>query len=341
MALKNKIHQFALAMTMVSLLFSVAVEAQDTVTSKDREAAAEAYDRGTDAYLEGNFAAAAHWFERAYRLAPSSVALIQAIRALQKSNGSKMRIANLALRLRDHFPDDRQAQKFAVPLVRDSQGEYMRVQVKCDLPCDVEVDGGLVGHDTFFAEPGKTHSVVADFKNGRKSGDVSGKAGMLRTMSFESPPPPPKQLAEGARKRPVHRAIFYSMLGATVGMGAGTLVSGLNTNKGVDAYEAAAQDAQSPNLGGQGAANMEAAQALLDEGKKEQRRTNILLGITAGMAAATVVLAPFTDFKGYWHRKEKPPETEGPVTEPKKLSNLRPTLAVDKTGGMVGLGGNF
>ncbi len=57
-----------------------------------------------------------------------------------------------------------------------------------------------------------------------------------------------------------------------------TIWSGLNTTAGVDEYEA------------------NPTQEALDEGRAKERRTNILIGVTAGLAVTTVVLALLTDF---------------------------------------------
>lgn len=335
MNLKNKLSKYALIAMTVSLLFSVNAQAQDDVTAKDREAAAEAYDRGADAYLEGNYAAAAHWFERAYRMAPSSVALIQAIRAHERANGDPMRIANLALRLKDKFPDDKRAQKFAAPLLRDAQGKYLRVQVNCDKPCEVESDGGLVGHTVFFADPEKQHSVVADFETGRRTSEVRGGAGMMRTLSFEAPPPPPKpRVAPTGRKKSIPGWAFYSLAGATLAAGGMTLWSGLDAKKGVDAYEAAVGVGLSPGLGGE-----QEAQNLLANGQKKERRTNILLGVSGGLALSTIVVAIFTDFKGEWTKQEEAPKGEGAPAVSRRV--IRPTLAVGSQSGTVGVEGTF
>src|SRR5690348_3550323 len=43
--------------------------------TRERQAAAEAYDQGTASYLSGDFARAAEWFETAHRLSPAAPAL--------------------------------------------------------------------------------------------------------------------------------------------------------------------------------------------------------------------------------------------------------------------------
>jgi hypothetical protein len=53
--------------------------------ARQRQAAAEAYDQGTSAYLSGDYVKAAEWFETANRLASAAPALIQSARSLQQA----------------------------------------------------------------------------------------------------------------------------------------------------------------------------------------------------------------------------------------------------------------
>src|SRR5688572_28785032 len=66
--------------------------------TRERQAAAEAYDQGTVSYVSRDYAKAADWFETANRLSPAAPALIQATRAHQQA-GHLTRAATLALRL--------------------------------------------------------------------------------------------------------------------------------------------------------------------------------------------------------------------------------------------------
>ena len=49
------------------------------------------------------------------------------------------------------------------------------------------------------------------------------------------------------------------------------------------------------------------AQADYDEGRKLEKQTNALIGVTSAFAAATVALAFFTDFKGKDSSSDKEP----------------------------------
>ena len=66
----------------------------------------------------------------------------------------------------------------------------------------------------------------------------------------------------------------------------------------MSAYESAARTSSSPGInGGSSPTPAQQAQALLDEGQSKERRTNILIGVTAAMAATTAVIGVFTNWK--------------------------------------------
>jgi hypothetical protein len=252
--------------------------------------AAEAYDQGTSAYLSEQYELAAHWFERAYRVAPTSAALLQAVRAHAKA-GNSIRAANLALELRAKYPNDARATKAASAVVARVAPQGVHVTATCETECTLELDGALIRHPSFFVTPNVEHSLKAAYEHGETSTSVQGEAGSTKTVTLAAPaaPPPP----------PVPRWAFFSALGATVALGAVTAWSGVDANRGVSDYEAAARTANSPGINNGGSPTpAEQAQSLLEEGQKKERRTNILIGVTAGMAVSTAVLGVFTNWKG-------------------------------------------
>src|SRR6187551_3774396 len=94
--------RIAVLLAAACLAVAQPARAQD---ARSRQAAAEAYDQGTAAYLAGEYEKAAEWFETANRLAPAAPALIQAARSLQEA-GLKSRAASIALRLTTEYPND-------------------------------------------------------------------------------------------------------------------------------------------------------------------------------------------------------------------------------------------
>jgi hypothetical protein len=305
------------------LIFSAAAAAQDgsgaTPSVGDRAKAAEAYDLGTSAYLSEHYELAAHWFERAYRVAPTSAALLQAIRAHAKA-GNSIRAANLAIELRDNYPDDARAEQASEAVIARVAPANVLVHATCERECTLEVDGALVRHPSFFVTPDIEHAVKAAYDDGETSTSVRGEPGSERNVTLAAPaaPPPPR----------VPRWAFFSSLGATVALGAVTLWSGVNANRGVSEYEAAARTANSPGINnGSSPTPAEQAEALLEEGQDKERRTNILIGVTAGMAVSTAVLGVFTNWKG---------ESREP-----RAKRIETSIGVAQNGGAVMLRGRF
>lgn len=286
---------------------------------EDRAEAAEAYDQATSAYLSERYELAAHWFERAYRLVPTSTALLQAVRAHHKA-GNSVRAANLSLQLRDKFPSDERAKKVANALIEDVRPLYALIEAKCERECTLEIDGALLQHPSFFVTPDVEHSLKAAFDDGETSTFVQAGAGERKRVNVAVPAPPPPP--------PIPRWGFFTSLGATVAMGAVTVWSGIDANNGVSTYESAARTANSPGInGGASPTPAEQAQALLEEGRKKERRTNILIGVTAGMAATTAVLGVFTNWKG---------ESREPSAK-----RIEPSVGVSNKGGLLTIKGRF
>jgi len=227
------------------LLYSAPAAAEVTrsstpeVSVESRAKAAEAYDQGTAAYLSRQYELAAHWFERAYRLVPTSAALLQALRAHHKA-GNSIRAANLALELRDEYPEDDRAKRAAMAIIDAVAPTSVLVRATCEKECTLELDGAVVRHAAFFVTPDVEHSLKAAYPDGETSITVRGEPGSTRNVTLVAPAAPPAP--------PVPRAAFFSSLGATVALGAVTIWSGIDANRGVEAYEAAARTANSPGI---------------------------------------------------------------------------------------------
>jgi hypothetical protein len=307
------------------LLFSVAAAAEkskpgeQSTSVEDRAEAAEAYDQATSAYLSERYELAAHWFERAYRLVPTSTALLQAVRAHHKA-GNSIRAANLALQLRDAYPSDQRSKKVANAVIASVESLNVLVKAKCEKDCTLELDGALIQHPTFVVTPDVEHSLKAAFDNGETSTYVQGAAGDTKEVRLDAPAPPPPP--------PIPRWAFFSSLGATVALGAVTAWSGIDANKGVSAYESAARTANSPGINNGGSPTPEEqAQSLLEEGREKERRTNILIGVTAGMAATTAILGVFTNWKG--------------ESRDAAAKRIEPEIGVSTKGGLLTIKGRF
>ncbi|HEY5374989.1 MAG TPA: hypothetical protein VIK01_15005, partial [Polyangiaceae bacterium] len=104
--------------------------------------AAEAFDRGREAYKSEEYVEAAEQFESADANAPSAAALELAIRARDKA-GQLDRAATLAALALARHPDDPNIQKIAPGIVQRAKAELYELDLKCDDPCDVTVAGKI------------------------------------------------------------------------------------------------------------------------------------------------------------------------------------------------------
>ncbi len=331
---------------LVSVALPATAAAQD---AQQRQAAANAFDRGTTAYLQEDFATAARWFEMANDLAPAAGALMQAIIAHRRA-GNELRAATLSLRLIARFPDESAMVDRAQGVIDDLGPQFFRVDVECNAECAVEVDGTLSSHDSFFLSPGEEHTVGATFDTGTEQTTVQGEAGEVRALAFEAPEgaarlEDPEDEGDGSTTGtgrnplagPVDEgpgddggdeggglspAYFITALVLTAGAGATLAWSGVDTLKARDEYEETA-------MGG----DLALAREMYDDGQGLELRTNVLIGVTGGLAALTLVFAIVTDWGG-----------GGDDDDPEAASaTLRPQLtlgAKDRAGGLV-LEGRF
>ncbi|MEM9195343.1 MAG: hypothetical protein AAGF12_39600 [Myxococcota bacterium] len=281
------------------------------------QAAADAYDRGAEAYLAESWSEAARWFEMAHRFAPAEPALTQAVRSHFQA-GNIARAGTLALRLEASYGDSDRAAAVAQETLDAVTSRLVRVSVQCN-ECSVELEGALLEHSEFFLDPDVEHEVTARFETGERSQTVQSTAGDSVGLEFTAPPPSPGDPEEREERLPsqievpeepgggVHPAVFFTLLGLTAVSGGILIWSGVDTLAGVDDFEAM------PTQEG------------LDEGRDKELRTNILIGVTSGFALATVIFAFITDWSG------SPDETQG----------LRPGLHLSQTGAELSLGGTF
>jgi hypothetical protein len=269
-------------------------------------AAAEAFDLGREAYQREDFVSAAEQFERADSQAPSSTAIEYAIRARDKARQLD-RAATLAALARERHPNDANIAKITPELLARARRDLYELRVRCTEPCELAV-GGKIVHGApslarvLFLSAG-TASVRAGFEGDKSaSNDVEATGGGQGEVSFEVPPdvapvpapgappvappaivePPPQK---GSGWSP---AVFWIGAGLTAAAGAATIWSGVDTlnNPGEERVNEECQrgDTSCP---------------LYQDGLRSQRRTNVLIGVTAGLGAGTIVIgALLTDWSG-------------------------------------------
>lgn len=256
------------------------------ISARDRESAAQAYDRGTSAYLAEDYGRAAQWFETANRLAPAVAALVQAVRSHGRA-GNATRAATLALQLQALYGDDEAATRTAASALAQARS-FVRIDVECDQECTLEVGGAIIGHRSFFLIPGEEHEVVASFAGGSRRQRVSGAAGQTLSLRFEAPeevdntppaddPTPTVEVGAGGGGG-VPLGVTIASAVVVAGLGGVLIWSGVDTLDGVPAYEA------DPTAAG------------LADGRSREERTNWLIAGTSVAGALTAILMIFTDW---------------------------------------------
>lgn len=285
--------------------------------ARQRQAAAEAYDQGTAAYVAHDYEKAAQWFETANRLSPAAPALIQSARSHYKA-GDIARAATLALQLTLTYASDPTATDVGNGLLQETTPQLLRVDVECD-GCSLDVDGTLQEFKSFFVDPGTAHTVTASFETGERSSDVSGEAGESKSLSFTAPPPAPTVVAthlpgadedavlgEDGQPRDVNRkplppVVTFVGAGLTGALLIGSIISTVDTYSRADEWETAADDANAACRAGRPdcEALRDHANEVLDDGEPTELRTTVLWVATGVVGAATAIIAlTLTDWSG-------------------------------------------
>ena len=262
--------------------------------------AAEAFDRGRESYKAARYSEAAEQFERADANAPNATALELAIKARDKA-GDLDRAGTLAVLALERHPGDENLSKVAPDVVNRARAELFELTVSCDPACEL-ADGGQVVHGaaakqrTLFLAVGE-HSIRAGWPEGRTvSKSVDARAGSNDELDFEAPALPepaaeePEPLSDEASLTPVSAAdakksdgwspvVFWLSAGATLAAGGVTAWSGIDTvnNPGTDRVKKECR-AGDENC------------ALYQDGRSRQLRTNVMIGVTGGLAVATGLL---------------------------------------------------
>ena len=266
-----------------------------------RAAAAE-YDAGRRAFLERKFEDAAVHFENAWHDAPRAEALRNAIRARRDAK-QPARAATLAALAEQYYADDTNTMVVVHDTLAAEAPHLHKVTLSCTPACGVVADSRTVSLDdtsklVFYLSPGSHDVVVSWGEDKTKAIKVEAKAGGQDDLSFEvpkeaappappppvvvAPPPPPREAPPPVHEKPLGPAVFLVGAGLTVAAGALTIVSGIDTlnNPG--------QDAVRRDCAGQGDSCPE-----YQQGRNSQLRTNILIGVTAGLGVVTGVIGIF------------------------------------------------
>jgi hypothetical protein len=307
----------------------------DGAPSAERiKSAAAEYDAGRRAFTDGKFEDAAAHFENAYHDAPNAQTLRNAIRA-RKQAGQLARAASLSVIAFSKYPDDEPTAAIVKETLAEAEPKLFKLSVACSPECGVASDGRVLSLEdakkfVFFLDPGP-HAMVVSWTGDRtKQVDVVAKAGQNQDFTLVAPPMPVKPVGPGTgggeatpSTKPLGPALFFVTLGLTAVAGGVTIWSGMDTinNPGADAVR--------QQCAGKG----ETCQAYVD-GRASQLRTNVLIGVTSGLGAVTLVVGLFLT---QWSTPKQEP---APAPAAAKLT-FRPYLDVGATSTSGGLVGSF
>jgi len=285
------------------LLVGGEAQAADETVAK----ASQLYDAGRQAHKQGDHRTAALRFLEADRLVPAPAALEAALAAalLADDPALAMRIADRARRA----ADDERLAAMAAKLRSDHSSRAGRIAVRCE-DCAATIDGVpvVVGEPHWVAVGRREVVLRIGPQQQRRSVMVEPRVmvelfprGSSPTSPSSSPPP----TATAATRPPetsggISPGWFWVGVGLTAVAGGGAIISGVDTLRQHDEFE--------------GAPSAEGAQ----DGEAAQTRTNIFIGLSAGLGVTTALLGLFAVDWG--------DDTEGSAAVRGSL-NLAPTSA--------------
>jgi len=304
-----------LALVLSASTVAYAQDASSEPTPAQVRIAAEAFDKGREAYKAEDYVEAAEQFEKADSNAPSPAALELAIRARDRAGELDRAATLMSLALKRH-PDDENLLKIASDLSKRASATLFALTATCDSPCDLTVGGKIVhgAPDTqriLYVKPGKLTIRAGWSDNRNDSKQVEAEAGGKGEVDFVAPttaaaesmakePEEPVAAApvapvnpnkdEGAKKSSGWSpTVFYVGAGLTAVVGGVLIWSGIDTlsNPGKDKVKAECEK------------NAPDCTDLYNQGRSHQTRTNVLIGATSLVGAATIAIGLFaTDWSG-------------------------------------------
>jgi hypothetical protein len=269
----------------------------------DVAAAASAFSRAQEAEVRGEMARAADLYELADRISPTPGALRSATRA-RKEAGQLASAAANAEELMRRYPSDPASVALADEVLATASAKLTRVSAECAPECTLIVDGLAASADArrahvAYVETGP-HTVVGRFADGSSASErVDGVAGQrlaVKLAKSEQPPvaaplpspapvspvgPPPPSSADAKSPSGWSPAVGLVLGGVALGLGGVAIWSALDTKSARDEFDA------------------NPTREAFDDGQGKDVRTNILIGASAVVGAASLgILAFATNWSG-------------------------------------------
>ncbi len=269
------------------------IAAQISPPAPDVDRAAAHFATGEQAYASGDFVRAADAFEAAYAADPQPSSLWNAARSWHRA-GEKARAANLYPRYVRDTPGHAADRDEATRALLELGARLGRLELVAPGATELLVDERPITGTTWYVNAG-THLVEAKLAGALVKQEVSVEEGASKTVLLERRPdaaPPaasssPPAAPAAPRTVPApERApggvtpwALVPFAGVTALAGALTIASGVDTLVARSEYLDIPED--------------ERTMLQYDDGKLKQDRTNVMIGVTGGLALVTVAVAVF------------------------------------------------
>ena len=269
--------------------------------------AGERFAAGEKAFQRGDYSKAGEAFEAAYSAKPHESALWNAARSWDRS-GESARAANLYRRYLRTAPDDAPDRKRASVALEALSSKIGRLEIVAPGLVSLAVDGAPIDATTVFVSPG-AHIVEAKTEAGDLvRGNTVVAAGATESVALTAPapksipappvstaaapvPPPSVHPGEPGPSAPTppadatkHRGgspwILAPFVGLTLVSTTVLVASGIDVLKAKSDYDELKKGRSAKDQ-----------QQLIDDGVFKTTRTNVVIGITAGLAVVTGVVA--------------------------------------------------
>lgn len=278
----------ALAIALTTSIASLAGDAWAGEAELAR--ARDAYDRGVKAESRGDHASASRAFAEADMLAPSVASLEAALESAMRADDAPLG-AELLERAEARVTDAGLAKTLDAARKRfTSRTGKVRVDCGFASTCLVAVDGTARDAARAVHVTVGAHTVMVERDGVRLDRLVDVRAGDVVLLAPEekgvTPPPVPPVPPKPPAERGISPVWFFVGLGVTAAVGGATIASGLDTSSKNDAFARECGSAGSGPVPGDCADRA-------STGESADTRTNVLLGVTAGLAALTGVTAFF------------------------------------------------
>ena len=268
------------ALVVAVVVTAMAMAGAGSARADAQQTAANAFRAGEKAFAAGQLERGAELFEEAYAALPHPSALLNAAVARNRA-GQRARAAKLYARLLRDAPASDEANEAQIALATLTlRLGRLRIRAASDVEARA-VDGvPLDGDEIVWLDPG-THGI-----DGAKGGVAFQKrvevpAGVVTTVTLAAPasPAPAPEAATPPRHAHGLPPVFVLAAGGAVLIAGGlTLWSGLDVAAQRRVYDRTGSDED------------------FAAGQQKQTRTNVLLGVTVGLAVITGAAAVFTDF---------------------------------------------